>query len=73
MVTTLSFFLLVIGMRAMRDLNLKFDAAFWNRWRRRRKAELAWRRYVLQQRLIAFRRTYSQSDREWDSKTGRYL
>jgi hypothetical protein len=47
---------------------------FWARLRRRKANELAWRRYILSKRLEALSRSpYDQSDREWDSRVGRYL
>ena len=36
----------------------KINHTFWARYRRRQKAERAWRHYVLQQRLAALRRAY---------------
>ena len=52
----------------------KINHSFWARYRRRQKAERAWRRYVLQQRLAALRRAYpTVDDWTWDRKHGRYL
>jgi hypothetical protein len=50
------------------------NQSFWKRLRRWKAHELAWRRYILSQRLEAARRSpYDQDDREWDARTGRYL
>ena len=52
----------------------KINHTFWARYRRRQKAERAWRRYVLQQRLAALRRANPIiDDWDWDRKIGRYL
>jgi hypothetical protein len=50
------------------------DQSFWKRLRRRKAAQLAWRRYILSKRLEALSRSpYDQDDREWDARIGRYL
>ena len=50
------------------------NQSFWKRLRRRKANELAWRRYILSQRLEALKRSpYDQVDLEWDARTGRYL
>ena len=48
--------------------------AFWARYRRRKAALMAWRRYILQLRLEALRGAPRYAcDQEWDGKHGRYL